>query len=292
VARLEAELGFRIFDRSTVPLSLTAAGRIYIDSLEEIMESERHMQRRIRQLSEIKSETLSVGGSSYLAYSLFPTICGAFTKQYPDIRLRIDMGSSKSASNLHDELKHQALDLLLTHTFDPKEHIAYPLLQERMVIAVHRNMEGAAELEPYAVSAEELLSKSYPPEKELEDFSLFRSIRFFRFRKGSLTYQHMAKILGDYAAASHTITHVTHSGMHYALMCAGLGALLTTDSIIAAAPHPTDELLFFVPKCPESYRTLYLIRPSNVPENSVVRNFLAVAQELSASGRLLPALQK
>ncbi len=290
VARLEGELGFRIFDRSTVPLSLTAAGRIYIDSLEEIMESERHMQRRIRQLSEIQSETLALGGSSYLAYSIFPVLCGEFAKQHPDIRLRIDLGSSKSAVNLHDELKHQALDLLMTHTFDPKEHIAYPLLEERMVIAMHRSMEGAAELEPYAVSAKELLDKSYSPKKELEDFSLFRSIRFFRFRKGSLTYQHMAKILGDYAACPHAITHVTHSGMHYAMMSQGLGALLTSDSLVAASPYPSEDILFFVPKCPESHRTLYLIRQANVPSNPILDDFLSVARELAEAGKLLPKL--
>ena len=36
ISRLEAELGFRIFDRTTISCSLTAEGRIYIDSLEEI----------------------------------------------------------------------------------------------------------------------------------------------------------------------------------------------------------------------------------------------------------------
>ena len=40
ISRLEEELGFRIFDRSTIPCSLTSEGRIYIDSLEEIIEAE------------------------------------------------------------------------------------------------------------------------------------------------------------------------------------------------------------------------------------------------------------
>ena len=39
ISRLESDLGFLIFDRSTIPCSLTAEGRIYIDSLEEILES-------------------------------------------------------------------------------------------------------------------------------------------------------------------------------------------------------------------------------------------------------------
>ena len=34
ISRLESDLGFRIFDRSTIPCSLTAEGRVYIESLE------------------------------------------------------------------------------------------------------------------------------------------------------------------------------------------------------------------------------------------------------------------
>ena len=279
VARLEGELGFRIFDRSTVPLSLTTAGRIYMDSLEEIMESERHMQRRIRQLSETKSETLSIGASAYIAYDLLPKLCRAFSDRYPDIRLQLNMGSSPGTNNLRDELKQQNLDLLLSHTYDSAEHLATPLLNERMIVAMHKDLPGAEALRPYAVSAREILEKSYPEEKELEDFSLFRQIRFFRFRKGSPTYQRMAKILGDYAATAHTITHVPHSGMHYNMMCAGFGALLTTDTNVAFSMVPNDDLLFFVPKCPESHRTLYLIRQAGVQSNPLADRFVAIATE-------------
>ena len=35
ISKLENDLGFRIFDRSTVPCSLTPQGKIYIESIEE-----------------------------------------------------------------------------------------------------------------------------------------------------------------------------------------------------------------------------------------------------------------
>jgi protein TonB len=38
ISKLENDLGFRIFDRSTVPCSLTPQGKIYIESIEEIIE--------------------------------------------------------------------------------------------------------------------------------------------------------------------------------------------------------------------------------------------------------------
>ena len=83
IAHLERELGFRIFDRSVIPLSLTPEGRIYIDALEEIMECEGHMRHRLQQLAGKSYGSLSIGGSSSIMYQLFPSICGEFYRRYP-----------------------------------------------------------------------------------------------------------------------------------------------------------------------------------------------------------------
>ena len=45
IGKLETELGFKIFLRTT-PIRLTERGRIYIDALAEIQESEENMRKR------------------------------------------------------------------------------------------------------------------------------------------------------------------------------------------------------------------------------------------------------
>ena len=127
VAHLEQELGFKIFDRSTSPLTLTAEGKIYIEALEEIRESEERMHRRINQLSNLSWGSLAVGGSSFIAYHLFPKICGEFYRRYPNIQVHVDMGNVGSASNLYDKLEQQSLELLLTYDYDAKQHDAVPV---------------------------------------------------------------------------------------------------------------------------------------------------------------------
>ena len=52
ISRLEKELGFRIFDRTTVPCSLTPQGKIYIESIEEIIEVENNMHKKIKDFSD------------------------------------------------------------------------------------------------------------------------------------------------------------------------------------------------------------------------------------------------
>ena len=144
---------------------------------------------------------------------------------------------------------------------------------------------------PYALTAEQILSRSYTEEQEMEDFSLFCDVPFFRFRKGSLAYQQMAKILGSYAATPHTMVNAPNRGIHYSMMCAGLGALLTNDTHIAVSPLSSEDIVFFVPHCPESHRTLYLICRRDLPQNHPAHRFIDVAIERMRSGRLFSLLR-
>ena len=78
VSRLEKDLGFKIFDRSTTPLGLTQEGRIYIEYLEDVLHSENNMKDRIKQLSDMNSGSISIGGLCHSAYCFLPKLCRAF----------------------------------------------------------------------------------------------------------------------------------------------------------------------------------------------------------------------
>ena len=258
--------------------------------LEEISESENHMHRRIRQLSNMKSERLSIGASSHTAQYLLPVICKEFYRRYPDIQVRVDMGNSKNITSLHDELSQNSIDLLISYSFDPQENRATLLIEERLIISMHKDLAGASDLQKYSVTREELISRTYSPEKEIEDFSIFKGIRFLRFRKGSLSYQHMAKIIGDYAAASYTIENISNTGLHYNMMAAGLGALLVSDTIVATSAINSENILYFVLKCPESYRKVYILSKLEGSEKSAAKKFVETASEVCSSHNVLKLL--
>ena len=77
IAHKERELGFRIFDRSTKPISLTLQGGIYITMLTEFMESESNMRLKIDRLFNKEASLLCVGGSFTSAHFLMTHISWA-----------------------------------------------------------------------------------------------------------------------------------------------------------------------------------------------------------------------
>lgn len=278
ISKLEGTLGFRIFDRSTIPCSLTAEGRIYMESIEEIAESESNMKKRIRELSDTNHGTVSVGGSSFASYLILSEICGAFYKKHPNVNVILDIGNIGGSQILLEKLDNNEIDVLVTYVKDPK-YISEPIFEERIVIAMHKDLPGAEKLRSLALTREEILTKSYQPEREIEDMSVFRDIRFLEFSRKSETGIRISKILGPYKSANYKIQNSKHSEMHYNLMCAGIGAVFTSTLGIKQKLYDED-ILFFMPKCEESYRKVYLSYNYSSKGNPLIKNFIKVAKNI------------
>ena len=90
----------------------------------------------------------------------------------------------------------------------------------------------------------------------------------------------MAKILGNYKASHYKIENARHSEMHYNLMYAGIGAVLTTTLAIAQKPYDED-VLFFMPKSEESYRKIYLVYHPSAKNSPLIKSFIRVAKSIN-----------
>ena len=282
IARLESDLGFRIFDRSTIPLSLTAEGRIYIESLEEIIESENNMHKRVKELSDIDHGTITIGGSSYASYLILSDICGEFYKRHPQVKVTVDLGNAGSLRVLHEKLDNNELDILITYSDFLPKHITEPIFEERLVVAMHKNMPGAERLSHLALTREEILTKNYTPDREIEDMSIFRDVEFLEFPRKSTTDQRMTKLLGNYRPSHYKVENARHSEMHYNLMCAGIGAVVTNSLAIAQKPYD-ENILFFMPKSEESYRKISLAYNFSSKNNRLIKSFIQVAKDIYSS---------
>ena len=280
ISRLEKELGFYIFDRSSIPLSLTAKGRIYIESIEEMLEIENNMRKRIRGLSDSHHGPIIIGGSSYGSYLIMSEICGEFYKKNPQIAVTLDIGNIGSSHVLWEKLDNNEIDILIISAKQHGRCITVPLLEERLVIAMHKKLQGAKELQHLAMTRKEFLTKKYSPDREIEDMSIFRNIEFLDFSRKSDMGKRMARILGDYKTSHYKIQNARHSEMHYNLMRAGIGAVVTTTLSVEQKLYEDEDILFFVPKAEDSYRKIFLAYNPSSKNKPLVKNFINIAKEI------------
>jgi DNA-binding transcriptional LysR family regulator len=90
VARLERELGERLFSRSGRTTEPTAAGRTLLDHARRILDEMEGARASLRALGALEQGTLVVGSSDTLAYYALPPVLAAFRARHPGIELRLD----------------------------------------------------------------------------------------------------------------------------------------------------------------------------------------------------------
>jgi DNA-binding transcriptional LysR family regulator len=102
VTKVESELELQLFDRNTTPITLTYAGRIYIDSLRSICTKAELLDRRMNDVSGREAGTIRVGFPTERAAYMIPYVMPVMKKQHPDIDVRITTGSSERLMQMVD----------------------------------------------------------------------------------------------------------------------------------------------------------------------------------------------
>ena len=283
VSAKENELGFQIFDRSTRPISLTPKGSIYIEMLERVMNCENDMLNSLRELDKPSTKKIIVSSGIYISHYILPTVCGAFLRRYPDIAVDIDL-NSKAQTSFWNKLDDETLDIHISYLYDKKRHNVSTILEERMIVAMHKRFL-TPELLPYTVTASEILNSSYSLEKEMIDTFAFRDIPFILTNKNATTLNYMNRILSHYSVSNYSVSNVSHVGLHFNMMCAGTGAMLISDSVVKASRACYDDIVFFIFPKQISVRNMYAITKRGRPIETPVENFLELTKEICATDK-------
>ncbi len=282
IARHEKNLGFSIFDRSVIPISLTPEGRIYVEYLEEKEKNENFMRTRIKMLSDVSYGSISIGAYSYSATEVLANICGEFYKRHPNIKVRLDMGSIGQIENLSEKMKSHALDMMVSYDFDNTNCVGIPVLEEYMIIAAHKDFEGVKEISHLSVSREKILSGNIAESDMVSDMSVFKKIKFFKYSAFSNTLYKMKQILPSFETIGYVVENARQVNMHNKLMKQKIGAIMTTDYHVSTNEFDDNNILYFIPKSDFLKRTLYIITLKNANLSPAAQKFLELAKEFSS----------
>ena len=100
IKKAEDKLGTTIFNRKTIPFTLTHEGELYINAIEKMMEIEESTITRIQDFTEMKSGTLRIGTATHLSFFVIPKICTDFREKFPHIDISIIMDTSSELESL------------------------------------------------------------------------------------------------------------------------------------------------------------------------------------------------
>lgn len=278
IKKAEKELGAPIFNRKTIPFTLTAEGKVYIESIEKIMKIERETSEKIQDISEIKGGLLNIATSSYLSYFIIPKVCEMFAKKYPNVNINITTVSTQA---LAGKLANNTADIVFMPTEnDAPGFFTVPLLEENIIVTLRKNCKGAEKLLPYALSYDDIVNRNLLVEKKIENMSIFKGIEFIYSPPNSTIFKKKKLIFGEDKSSHFIGVNAPNQRLNYNLMQAGFGAFLTTDADIATMPH-TDRCMYFALKSPNAkqYYSAAYSATEDSPSYKLICEFVNTAKE-------------
>ena len=189
VRKAEKEMGAPIFDRSTIPLTVTKEGAYYIRTVEKILFLERNLERYFQDIAGLQGGTLALGGASYFCSFVYPDLIARFQTKYPQVTIDLTEGNTRE---LKAGLENESLDLVLETAMEKDDTSIkrYLFRKENLILAVPESFPVNRKLQPYRLSRQEILSKSFlKPEVEAVPLKEFKDVPFITMKPGNDMYK-------------------------------------------------------------------------------------------------------
>lgn len=175
IAAIEAELGVRLFQRTTRQLALTEAGSVYFERIEPLIEEMQHARDAAAEASSQVKGTLRVTASNSFGLKRVLPLIPSFAAKYPD--LTVDLMLTDTVVDLLAERIDIAIRL---GTLPDSSMVARLLMQTRYLVVASPAYLRTHDVpkKPDSVSHHNCL---------LFPIAGYRSLWIFRDKKGTLS---------------------------------------------------------------------------------------------------------
>ena len=276
VKRAEQKIGSPIFDRSTSPVRLTAAGREYILAAERMMEIEENFRQYLSDAGQCLTGSIAIGGTTLFTSYILPPLISRFSDRYPGVEIRVHETHTVA---LQRELSEGGLDLIAENCdFDPETYGWEPLSREQMLLMVPagRPVNGGAEA--YRLSAEDVRrGRHLADEAPTAPLEMFREEPFLLLKEGNDTRGRADRLCAAAGFRPKARLLLDQQITAYNLALYGMGATFISDTLVRSVP-PTPGVWFYVLGGDMARREIRLYHKRTRYLTSAVKEFLSTAR--------------
>lgn len=257
VKRVEKRIGSPIFDRSTKPLSLTECGKEYIRCVEEILAVEKGFSQFVHDFENLKTGSLTLGGSNLFSSWILPSLISEFAARYPNIRINL---LEENTMQLTELLQKGTVDLILDNTsLDASIFHSRLFQEEHLVLAVPRSFSINKNLEPFQIPNDlipnhwNFLNNEVPT----VPLHLFSELPFIMLKNENDTGRRARLICQDSHFTPNIILNMDQQMTAYNICQSGLGICFVGDIVLIRIPHNDNVVYYKLPAQHNSRRVCF-----------------------------------
>ena len=133
ISKAEEELGAKIFNRGTTPLTLTQAGEKYVKTARMILGLQESLKQEIESLKDCRSGEITLGLSDMRATVLLPFVLPEFRRLYPNVAIRTVESSSKEVEN---NVRNGVVEIGIIPLYDYGQDLSASVLYDEELLLV------------------------------------------------------------------------------------------------------------------------------------------------------------
>lgn len=220
ISKLEKELGVQLFNRSRTPLTLTAAGAVFLEYAGRYVEQERECRERLKKVAGLGQEQILVAtthrGGSYVGDRT-----ASFLTRYPNLSLEY---LDASAEKCEEALKSGEVDLAVYTDPVMSDQIEYMPLEEDRLIFVMSSEYPLLQGMDLSSNSLDCLLELEPEQLQNPDITWLLSTKNHSLYFAECNFFHKYKI-----APVHSL-RVDYVDTRYSIACGGGGIVLVPTS--------------------------------------------------------------
>jgi DNA-binding transcriptional LysR family regulator len=141
IASLEEQLGIPLFDRVGRGILATQAGDVLYGHAQRIFKDVAQAHAEIQLLTNIVAGDLPIGGSTIPANYLLPFLLAEFTREFPEVKIRLSVGDT--AKILEEVLSGKLIVGVVGAEEEHRDLVYLPILKDELVVLAPRGMAPA-----------------------------------------------------------------------------------------------------------------------------------------------------
>ena len=275
IRKLEEDLGLQIFDRTTKPISLTAEGKVYMETAQHILRLTEQLDSYINDRRTLKTGQLTVAAPHLFLVYLLPRIIGKFAQDEVLVDFSLLEGDS---IQLREMLLSDKADLIIDTTeYEPDLLVQYKLLEENILLVVPSANPLNEDLSRYALTLEEVRSGAFLAERFPQvPLDRFRNEHFLTQRRGQDMHDRALQLCRSSGFEPQSHLHVNQLITALDLIRRDRGVTFASDTSIRAVEN-CEGMVFYKLDPEIAHRAVYISYRKNRYVTLAMQKFIQIA---------------
>jgi DNA-binding transcriptional LysR family regulator len=158
IQQLESRMGVELLDRTTRPLGLTAAGKLYADLCRDVLRREEDFTASMEDLKGAIEGTFRVASIYSIGLSEMPLLREQFAQVCPDVQLHVEY---LRPNKVYEAVLGDQADIgFISYPESNRDLTIIPWREERMMVAAHPShpFAGRALLQPGELNSQNFIA--------------------------------------------------------------------------------------------------------------------------------------